>query len=189
MSFDDLVRVALLGTERQALPPPPSNAALAQLQAQIDASDRPRALLAYAALQAAFVRGGAVPARDPAPMPEPSPADERPWAPEGAAALLVRMLGGEQAAVLPEWFLLAARTQQLAPPATLPALLDLGAQHAELQPAIRSVAGARGRWLAEQNDEWAWLHAAPSTDTSVWQTGDEIARFRLLHDLRRTDAV
>ncbi|MGP1682740.1 MAG: DUF5691 domain-containing protein, partial [Giesbergeria sp.] len=45
-----------------------------------------------------------------------------------------------------------------APPALLPALLHVGRQCVALRLHLLPVLGERGRWLAQQNPEWAYAH-------------------------------
>lgn len=99
------------------------------------------------------------------------------------------MLGGELAELLPEWLALAANAALITPPEALPSLLDLGATKPELREAVLFVLGERGRWLAAQNPDWAWVGGAAGEDENLWHTGERPARLLFLQRLRRTNAT
>ena len=189
MKFAELTQIALLGTERQAVAVPAVTTALGQLESQIDANQKERALLSLAALSGLHERVGSVAARDFAPLPPVCPAEQQPRASERAGSFLLRMLSGDFGELLPEWLDLAAKCRLLAPPEALPALLGVGANRAELREMILPVLGERGRWLAAQNPEWAWVTGAAGEDESIWQVGERPARLMFLQRLRRTNAV
>ncbi len=186
MSFADLTRIALLGTEHQAVPRSTATDPLGKLKGQVDLNQRERALLSLAALDALHERIGGRLAQDDAPLPSPSPSESQPPAGEAAASLLVRFLAGEAPELLPEWLTLAAQAAQVARPEALPPLLQLGGSRTELRDAIRPVLGARGHWLASQNPDWAWVGGEDGDDETAWQTGERAQRLAVLARLRRT---
>jgi hypothetical protein len=187
VNFADLTQVALLGTERQAIPTPSPVTAFAQLQAQVDINQRGHALLSLAGLTAQYERVGHRPACDHGAPPLACPPEQRTFVGDRASSLLVRLLAGEHPELLSEWLALASRANQVASPEALAALLSAGSTTPELRPAIRRVAGERGRWLANQNPDWAWIGGADDANETVWYTGDRQARVTFLERLRQTN--
>ena len=124
MKFKDLTQIALLGTERQSFPGMNGVTPLDQLGAQLNMNEPERTLLSLAALSSLHERIGALPVRDIAPLPEPCGEEVQSRVNTRAASLLLRLLGGEFAELLPEFLKLSARAGQLAPPEALPSLLE-----------------------------------------------------------------
>jgi hypothetical protein len=186
MKFAELTQVALLGTERQNISLPVATTALGHLESQMDVQQRERALLSLAALNGLHERIGSVPGRDPLSGPAPCPVEQQSRVNERAGSLLLRLLAGEFAELLPEWLALAAQANRLAPPEALPTTLQVGANKTELREAILPVLGERGRWLAAQNPEWTWVVGGTEGD-DPWHLGDKRARLLFLQRLRRTD--
>jgi hypothetical protein len=187
VNFPELTQIALLGTERQSISATAANTPLGQLQSKVDVNQREGALLSLAALSALHERIGRLPAQDKTPSPSPCPVEKQPRVSERAGSLLLRLLGGEHAEILPEWLKLAAQAAQLAPPEAMPALLNLGAPKPEFHEAILPVLGERGRWLAVQNSEWAWVAGVTNDDEILWQTEDSSARLLFLQRLRKAN--
>jgi hypothetical protein len=185
MNFAEMTQAALLGTERQSLSVPKGNTAVERLQKQLEITRREEALLSAAALRGVHERIGMIPSRDSGPMPEPCGPEELARMNERAGSLLLRLLGGEYAVLLPECLDLAGKSKQLALPEALPALLNIGSTKPDLREVILSVLGARGRWLAAQNPEWSWVSGAGAEDENIWRVGDSGARLLFLQRLRR----
>ena len=187
MTFAELTQIALLGTERQAVPPSVGDSDLSRLLAQLDLNRREEALLSAAALSGLHEEIGQLPPRDTAPAPVPCGAEEWPCLSERAGSLLMRLLGGEFPELLPECLALCARAGQLPFPEALPGLLGVGATRTEWREAIVPVLGQRGRWLAALNPEWAWAIGVLNDDETVWQVGGSAIRRLFLQRLRRTN--
>ncbi|MFC3578347.1 DUF5691 domain-containing protein [Streptomyces yaanensis] len=198
VSWEELVTVALLGTDRRT-PPwlPPGREA-------------PTALLDLAAVETVRRRAGLRPAPAGA-RPEPAAADPRPSLPPAAARRLAMLLsdrpgtagGGRRGTapdlmeLLPQWLSLANERGFTAPPETLPALLDAARGRTDLRPAALTFAGPRALWLARLNPDWRFaLRSAPGggselpppTETDrirrLWQEGLFAERVALLTALR-----
>jgi hypothetical protein len=102
------------------------------------------------------------------------------------------MLAGTHAEVLPEWCRAAAAGGWRAPALALPALLGVGTRAPALRDAVCGVLGARGRWLAVRNPEWAWAAAGGAMPDAGaardrWETGARDERRALLERVRHTD--
>ncbi|MEU0035404.1 DUF5691 domain-containing protein [Streptomyces sp. NPDC006333] len=196
-SWDELVTVALLGTERRT---PPAWAAGREV---------PVAVLDAAAVATLRRRAGMRPGRAAA-RPEPAAPDPRRPLPPAAAHRLGVLLadrpgtaGGRRGAapdlmeLLPQWLALANAHGFAAPPETLPALLDAARGRTDLRPAALAFAGPRALWLARLNPDWRFAlrsmpgggAALPGPDEPerterLWQEGLFAERVALLTALR-----
>lgn len=184
MTWQALTTCALLGTERQTPEWTAGDDALGQLLAQLRGEDREGDLLRAAGILALWRRAGQQLARDPQPALLPCEPDTAPVCSPRAQKHLTRLLHGHYPELLPEWLgLLAAAGQRVAEEG-LPALLDAGARQTALRPALLSVLGQRGHWLARSNP--AWSYAVAADDETLWQTGRPEERLALLRQLRAT---
>ncbi|MFI6338622.1 DUF5691 domain-containing protein [Streptomyces sp. NPDC050535] len=199
-SWEELVTVALLGTERRR---PPGCG---------PAQDAPTVLLDAAAVETLRRRAGVRPARAAA-RPEPAAPDPRPPLPPAAARRLTLLLadrpgtggggGGRRGTtpdlmeLLPQWLALANARGFAPPPQTLPALLDAARGRTDLRPAALTFAGPRALWLARLNTDWRFaLRSAPGGGTALpdpaepervqqlWQEGLFAERVALLTAIR-----
>lgn len=187
--FDALTTAVLLGSERASPPQVAPPGRLAGRAAQVSADDREGALLDLAAAASPWRRAGYAP--DQAGLPQnPSPPDDRPPCPPGAAAILARLLRGEQRDVLPEWLELARARNMSVPYDAIPDLLEVARLNPALRELVIAVVGPRGRWLAAMNAEWSFASLSDtSTPEELWQTGTLEQRLALLRGLRRRDAA
>ncbi|MFD9023800.1 DUF5691 domain-containing protein [Streptomyces parvulus] len=183
-SWEQLVTVALLGTDRRTPPgcePGPGAAA---------------AVLDAAAAETVRRRAGLRPARA-ARRPAPAPEDPRPPLPAPAARRLAMLLadrsgtaaGGRRGAapdlmeLLPQWLATANARGFAAPPETLPALLDAARGRTDLRPAALRFAGPRALWLAGLNPDWRFaLRGTPGGGTVPPGPGDGERVRRLWHE-------
>ncbi|MEW2447409.1 DUF5691 domain-containing protein [Streptomyces parvulus] len=183
-SWEQLVTVALLGTDRRTPPgcePGPGAAA---------------AVLDAAAAETVRRRAGLRPARA-ARRPTPAPEDPRPPLPAPAARRLAMLLadrsgtavGGRRGAapdlmeLLPQWLATANARGFAAPPETLPALLDAARGRTDLRPAALRFAGPRALWLAGLNPDWRFaLRGTPGGGTVPPGPGDGERVRRLWHE-------
>ncbi|MFD4622636.1 DUF5691 domain-containing protein [Streptomyces sp. NPDC058475] len=200
-SWEELVTVAMLGTERRT---PPGWAPGRQA---------PVALLDAAAVETLRRRAGVRPARA-ATRPEPAARDPRPALPPAAARRLAMLLadrpgtggGGRRGTapdlmeLLPQWLTLANARGFAAPPESLPALLDAARGRTDLRAAALAFAGPRALWLARLNQEWRFaLRSSPGGGSALpgpedaervqqlWQEGLFAERVALLSAIRAKD--
>ncbi|MFJ6834426.1 DUF5691 domain-containing protein [Streptomyces sp. NPDC091209] len=200
-SWEELVTVALLGTERRTPP------------GRHPGQQAPVALLDAAAVETVRRRAGIRPT-PAAARPEPAAPDPRTALPPAAARRLATLLtdrpgaggGGRRGAapdlmeLLPQWLAMANARGFAAPPQTLPALLDAARGRTDLRPAALAFAGPRALWLARLNPEWRFaLRASPGGGAALpgpdeaehvqrlWQEGLFAERVALLAAVRAKD--
>ncbi len=196
--WEELVTVALLGTDRRVVP------GLAA------GREGPVALLDAVAVGTVRRRAGIRPSHAVA-RPEPAAADPRPPLPPSAARRLTMLLadrpgtggGGRRGTapdlleLLPQWLALANAHGYAAPPEALPALLDAARGRTDLRPAALAFAGPRALWLARLNPDWRFaLRATPGGSAELpspkdadrirrlWQEGLFAERVALLAGIR-----
>ncbi|MEU4317009.1 SWIM zinc finger family protein [Nocardia sp. NPDC024068] len=180
--------VALLGTARGAGGPDlpgPVGAAVAALP-ETDPAHR---LLATAALEIAWSRGGRLPERTEVPA-DPAAVDPRPLLP-GAAADQLALLIETRQDFLPEWFAAARLHDYRAPDRLAGPLLEFAARDAVSRESALRLAGTRGRWLAGRFERWHQLvrrdTAEPEPGEETWRLGADPERLHWLSVRRRQD--
>jgi hypothetical protein len=199
-TWDDLVGSALLGTERRR----PEGVVG-------DAEEAAQGLLDAAAVGVVRRRAGLRPAVA-GDRPRVAAPDERAPLPEAARRRLEMMLTdtgrGRQGSapnlteLLPQWLAAARRGGFAAPPALLPALLDMARARTDLRPDALAFAGPRALWLAELNPDWRFALRAGggAVDASaavedlaarqqLWDEGLFAERVALLTRLRLADSA
>ncbi|MFI0940483.1 DUF5691 domain-containing protein [Streptomyces sp. NPDC021020] len=200
MAWDDLIGIALLGTERRR----PAGVVG-------DAAEAASSLLDAAAAGVVRRRAGLLPGTS-GPRPRPAAPDRRPELPPAARRRLATLLtdrsgggGGNRrgaapnlAELLPQWLAAACREGYAVPPELLPALLDVARARTDLRADALAFAGPRGRWLAQLNPDWAYalragaaaVPAATEQDQEeaarLWEEGLFAERVALLARLRTT---
>lgn len=187
--WEQLCAAAVLGTARQ----PQARPAVAGLPPSwIDAAPGAEQALLRAAAALSLLRQAGAETPRPALTPPP-PADPEPWPPAGphAAAQLAQICREDHAQdLLAEWLHEARQRQRRAPESLLPALLVRGQRDSGLRPALASVLGARGAWLAQLNPNWQYLLAAaapavaPEDAAARWSLATAAERQGLLRSLR-----
>lgn len=166
-AWDELVKRALLGTERDLRPIPSFGAS----GADEGAVERPieDQLLDAAALASLARRAGRRANEAKTPLPEPSPDEPRPAIGRRATVHAMSLLyEPRHRELLGEWLDAVAAAERVVTPRLLPGLLEVGRRQPKFAERIRAVVGARGLWLAAHNDAWAYargetadLDAAP----------------------------
>ena len=195
-TWNGIVQRALLGTERaQSSAISDADGELAAALERVDGSDAERAVLASAAIVAAYESAGRLPSRVWSSVVEaaPSESDDQPAAPMRVARFLVTILGGVNSEVMREWFAAVHVRGWRAPSPLLPALLDLGTGAPYLQKVILPALGARGRWLAGRNSDWSWAATEVSADEvslrGAWEIGTPEERIFVLGAARAHNAA
>jgi hypothetical protein len=224
VSFDDLATAATVGVSRKPLVITELDGPAAGHAGVLDGSDPAAALLDAAALLTAARRAGFRPERimhqatvPEATVPEATLAEAT--LPEGTAPELsaaaeraLRQLGGTHLApgfaagdseLLADLLTAASAAGYLAPAPLLPDLLDAAVRTAAVRPAVASVLGGRGRWLAAHRADWRRVAEQTVTvtagdrvisgdqtisdDPEAWLTGSRGDRQAYLTSLRDRD--
>ncbi|HRJ52096.1 MAG TPA: DUF5691 domain-containing protein [Candidatus Thiothrix moscowensis] len=190
-----LLKIALLGTERQTQVPP-ANAVLQPYLTQFypdgkvpTDSRREAAFLGMAALATQYQAAGSLPATFTGILPAPDDKPDLPLIPSAAEIHLRRMLADNNLRPLLDGWLETVASKRLRVAVSfIPALMEQARQSRVIRPLISSVIGQRGHWLAVQNADWQNLLTfapdADATDVSVWEEGNPAQRSEYLQHLR-----
>lgn len=187
-AWEEVVRAALLGTERAPSTDPGTGDA--ELDAALAAlADRPAEarLLGAAAVLDGWRRAGQRAPRTAARPAEPAPEVEVRACSPLAGRVLGQLLAGGPAPVVAEWMALAERAGVAEPPELLPQLLDFARRHTDVRGEIARRVGARGRWLAALNPAWSFAAGVAEDPAAGWETGTAEERVRILRHVRSTD--
>lgn len=191
-TWDYLVKIALLGTEQQKPTLPEAVEGFDTLLQQLDTADAEKTLLSSAGTFALARRAGYAPPKI-STLPTPDSAEQSlPRCPDLVGADLLYMLSGKHQDCLEVWFKGVAIRKWRVPEEALPLLLGLGNKNKNLRAGILPVLGERGRWLAAQNPEWAWVFSTVASEDeplplSLWETGNRAERTAFLQTLRRSN--
>jgi hypothetical protein len=180
MSWDELVKVALIGTDRSNL----SEATKKELSdLGIDTSKEATfTVLEGAALLSLMQKTGGFPKSWDKPIPEKSPEEKGVQCSKKSRNHLKLILKGTFSELLPEFVSHLAKNDKLLPLDYLPELLDQSLRNKELWKALKRVIGKRGHWLIGQNQEWQTLSFQP--DPAIWEIGTREQRVQLLLYIR-----
>ncbi len=197
-TWSALVSTALLGTERNRPAMSNEGSVACMLVRQTDTADAETTVLHQAAILTLARLAGFAPAE--AELAEEivqAEVEVSQRCGRRGTGILAKLLAEQKTDLVMEWLQAAQRAGRHAAPEVLPDLLDYGAKHAALRPAIAAAAGRRGVWLAKQNPDWHFARtdaseAASFTDaeiTAKWETGTSSERRVLLAGLRTRDSV
>jgi hypothetical protein len=185
--WSELVKVALLGTDRVPLPDLEASGTLQPLLLQIDNSNKEKALLTAAALVSVHRSCGKLPEKAPAGRLGPSEMDSVPRCSSDAATYVARMLRGEFAFLLPEFLEEMVAAGQRIPEDLLPEALAAGRKDTTIREILARGIGRRGEWLSRLNEEWDYVGG--KIDATEWETSSRPSRVLLLRSLRASDAA
>ncbi|MGI2907744.1 DUF5691 domain-containing protein [Tolypothrix sp. VBCCA 56010] len=178
--WQEVVKTALIGTERHTWKLNVPNHQLSEILSHLDSSDKEGSLLSAAGAFALYQRAGKI-SFDKPPKQNKSESEELLDCSLVSRQHLALILSGN-AKLLPEWLTLAAAAKRRVPSEYLPHLLTLGQKQSNLRAFILPVLGKRGYWLAKHNPDWNYVNRE-ITD-KAWQTGSKEARRLLLQRLR-----
>lgn len=183
MIWDEIVKVALIGTDRTNLSKPIQEA-LAQQGIDLT-KDATKILLDAAAIYSQLHKSGSLPRNWTKPLPEKAPSQSGIPCSKKSRAHLKLILKGEYLEILPEFIHHLTINQQLLPVDLLPSLFDRSKNNTELWQILQHAISERGYWLIQQNPEWQQLAFDPSTVD--WETSLRDERIKLLQHLRQHD--
>jgi len=141
------------------------------------------------AAQDLWQRAGLLPAAG-VEAPQPAPADGA-ASPRAAEDILLLLMRGLHAELLPTWLALAHAQGVCVPHACLVPLLEQGMGKPALREKLLPVLGERGRWLVAQNPDWNAKYVAGTDDAAAvelaWNTGAPAQRAAALRAMRAAD--
>lgn len=184
-----LATSALLGTERRPPEWPVLEGAVGAVIARIPREQTEKALLHTAGVLGTCQLAGLLPA---AHANAPTPAEEETFPQDPRLDLLTGILSDGPARLQVEAFQKLATAGKRLPHRLLPKALEAGRRSTALRPFLLPVLGARGSWLAAQNQAWAYAVGGSTIETAsedVWAHGSLEQRKLFLTKLRETDAA
>lgn len=188
--MDPIVTTALVGTARQERVKLTTGTPVDALLAELPEGEIERTFLLSAGAWAVYRQAGK-PSQQLVTTPEPASAEQRPVCSSSVALLLSRLLGGEQAALLPEALERLHALGMRLPYHLLPQALNTTGK--ELHAAVFPVLGERGRWLSQFNPAWKWVRKLlPTVESTlppetIWQEGSLVQRVEVLSSQRAID--
>ena len=183
MYWNELVKLALLGTDRSTLSP----AMKAELQGYgIDTEKEiTEVILESAALYAPLQKAGFQPKQWDGIALSPSPEEELASCSIKSANHLSLILEGRYGFALTEFVERMADYNKCLPFELLPELLDKCVKDEALWHHLKPIIGQRGDWLIPLNP--AWQKLAIRVSQEKWETGTKAERIAILKTLRRQD--
>ena len=187
MHWKELVRVALIGTDRAKLSPE----LLKSLESLgVDTSQDATQILLEGASMLSLINKTQGQLQDwKGTLPSPGKSDStNPCSPKSSNHLSL-ILSGNYESALSEFLSHLINNKKCLPPEKLPDLLDQCLSNPELWQKLRFTIGERGEWLIQQNPDWHILTFTPQKID--WETGSSDQRIALLKHLRKyeTDKV
>ncbi len=183
--WQDLVKTAVVGTQRQQLKIVKQDNQLDEVLSRLDINDKEGSLLKAAGVISLYQKAGKLTAIDNKKNDETCDLDDLPFCSQDSEQHLGMMLSGEYSAFLPEWLTLLAEAKKVVSPKYLPELLTKGIIQHHWRIYILPVLGKRGIWLAAQNPDWNYV-SGENTD-KIWKSGSLEARIKLLKELRQSE--
>ncbi len=183
MRWNELVKLALLGTDRSTLSP----AMKVELEGYgIDTEKEiTEVVLESAALYAPLQKAGFQPKQWEGEALNPSPEEELASCRIKSANHLGLILEGRYAGALTEFVERMADYNKCLPFELLPELLDKCVKDEELWHNLKPIIGNRGNWLIQLNP--AWQKLAVTVSQEKWEIGTKEERIDILKALRRAD--
>lgn len=182
MIWQEIVKTALLGTERSHLP----NSTLQQLEALgVDIDEEETTVLLQAAAIFHQQQKVAAPLNDfCGELPQRVADESLKVCSVRSAHHLQLILNQSFEGVLDEFIFHLNENQKQLPPELLPDLLTASIKDEKLFQQLQPALGQRGTWLIQQNPEWQKL--VVNDDPNTWLTGRIHERFALIRYLRKT---
>ncbi|MDZ7878561.1 MAG: DUF5691 domain-containing protein [Saprospiraceae bacterium] len=192
MAWNELVKMALLGTEKLPLQTAVLPDKIREILDKSPENDREAAFLKAAALTWLYEKAGQKPNNTPLPNIPIADAETLTIAPPPYNPVFQRLLSEEK---LPIHLLLTVLLEKMAdkdlilPHDLIVPILSI-AEKTDIKnkpKLLQKVVGERGKWLAPFNKKWAFL--TPKPVDNIWLEGSNAERRDLLETLRQTDPV
>lgn len=174
--WQQMVTVALLGTDRRDAPAPPAGG-LADLAADDPLPTPSQRLLQQVAARTAVRRAGVLPG-PPAELVAPPPADPRPITPPPATATWRRVIG-DWPVLEDEWVLAVLRTGRRVAPELVAPLLARHRTDAVRHTRALAAAGPLGLWMID----WSPRLACASKQRAIPELVAEVPELPITPDL------
>ncbi|NIG54944.1 DUF5691 domain-containing protein [Chitinophaga sp. Cy-1792] len=190
-SWQQLINTALLGTNRQALPPLKTAGPLTDALQLVSntAPDREALLLQTGAILMNYRQAGCQSLYMEDTLIRVSPDEERPYCSQEAVGSLTEAIELGSNALTKYWLELCSKAGHLIPPALLPMLMDKAIAAKQLRTPLMTCYGKRGEWLALLNPDWELLIPGNEMElsTATWETGTTGQRCAVLNATRKED--
>ena len=183
--WQDLVKTAVIGTQRQKLKIDSQDNQLGDVLGCLDMNDKEGCLLSAAGTIYLYKKAGQSTAIYGKKSLNTCDLDDLPYCSQVSGKHLGMMLSGGYSRALPEWLKLLAETKKVVSPKYLHELLTLGKRNNHLRKDILPVLGKRGIWLAGLNPDWNYV-SGENTD-KIWKNGSLEAKKNLLKELRQSE--
>ncbi len=184
--WEHLITTALLGTDKQTLEENLFPEFIQKRIQQADKKDKEAFFYTVATLSQQYRKAGAIPAQLDLLTIQTAEAEEKPYLPAQAASMLKNILTqeGEHPTLVERWLDGCIRKNWVATPNLVVTLLNLGIRTAfkPLQKKIQTVAGNRGKWMVQFNENWNYLTSIDYQQQ--WEDGTKSQREEALHYLR-----
>jgi hypothetical protein len=188
-AWKELVKLALLGTDKARLQENLLPEALRHTLSQADAADPEAYFYKAAALTYMYEKAGKLPADTPIPSVGQAEEESKPEIPATLRVLMPELLREEsrRPELLAFLFEKIAQKGWVLPPEFLVQVLKVATlpPFKRLQTLLREIVGTRGLWLHQFNPAWKYLIQVDPEQ--IWQEGTNAERRQLLSDLRKTD--
>ena len=183
--WKDIVKQALIGTERGQLPEATKNQ-LQKFGIDINA-DSAEIILKASALLSKMKRAGYQPIKNITEPPVIAlPETQIICSTTSVRHLMLIMSGGYKDA-LPEFLAILAEVGKRLPEEVLPEVLEMGKNKQKQWDLFRKIIGERGEWLVRQNPEWQYIIL--DTNIENWETGTKAERLALLRHWRTAEPL
>ncbi|RDC61899.1 DUF5691 domain-containing protein [Adhaeribacter pallidiroseus] len=182
--WEEAVKVALVGTERQKLSSEYLPLPVQDLLSQLGPDDPEEYFLKTAALLLNYTQaGGNLPVWQTS-VPQPAESDHKPVCSDKAVQTLATILEEGFPTLVLVWLQQCTQAQQRVREDYIPVLLDEGRKNVNLRALVKEAVGNRGKWLASFNADWQYLL---QTETEIWEQGKPEERKQLLRQIRQED--
>lgn len=181
--LEQIVKVAIVGTEKKFFDE--QQQTVLQSWRITNTTDKEQALLYAAAIAAKMEKAGYMPLHERQLNIQPAPAEKLPVTSQRSSTHLRMLLDEKDHELLTELLQLIRQYQQRIDYDFLPEILDWGRQYKKAQTLIREIVGARGRWLAQFQEVWAYV--LPEETQIDWATASFEERRVQLRKVREVD--
>ncbi|HEY9713260.1 MAG TPA: DUF5691 domain-containing protein, partial [Chroococcales cyanobacterium] len=156
-AWNDLLAVALLGTNNQKLGLLSESGALGAMLSDIQKAEQrspERVILDAVATMSLHRTAGRAPESASQSVAEPAPDETLPSLINLTTFHVQQLLDEYRGTILPAWLEAVAESEKRIPHLFLPDFLAAAARNVNLRERLAPILGERGRWLAAQNQVW-----------------------------------